>query len=130
MCSLPLSLSFPRSNLPLPLFHLSPCPRLDPGEWLLPSVEPVVSSPLLPPLSPFPSRSPSACVRAAPLRSPAPARLSSPPARPSGSPVRPLSHPGFRGPKPGREMSTKCARNKSYTYDDSWYRNRCHNINI
>jgi hypothetical protein len=33
-------------------------------------------------------------------------------------------------PKPGREIITKCAGTKSYTYDDSWYRNECHNINI
>jgi hypothetical protein len=33
-------------------------------------------------------------------------------------------------PRPRREIITKCARNKSDTYDDSWYRNECHNINI
>jgi hypothetical protein len=37
-----------------------------------------------------------------------------------------MSHPGFRGPKPGREIITKCAGTKSHTYDDSWYRNECH----
>jgi hypothetical protein len=41
-----------------------------------------------------------------------------------------LSHPDFRGPKPEHEIITKCAMIKSYTYDDSWYRNECHNINI
>jgi hypothetical protein len=41
-----------------------------------------------------------------------------------------MSHPDFRGPKPGREIITKCARIKSCTYDDSWYINECHNINI
>jgi hypothetical protein len=41
-----------------------------------------------------------------------------------------MSHPNFRGLKPGREIFTKCVRIKSYTYDDSWYRNECHNINI
>jgi hypothetical protein len=33
-------------------------------------------------------------------------------------------------PKPGREIIAKCARTKSYTYDDLWYRNECHNITI
>jgi hypothetical protein len=33
-------------------------------------------------------------------------------------------------PRPGREIITRCARTKSYTYDDPWYRNECHNINI
>jgi hypothetical protein len=32
-------------------------------------------------------------------------------------------------PKPGLKF-TKCARIKSHTYDDSWYRNECHIINI
>jgi hypothetical protein len=41
-----------------------------------------------------------------------------------------VSHPDFRGPKPGREIITKCARIKSHTFDDSWYRNECHIINI
>jgi hypothetical protein len=46
--SAPLPHSLPaQSNLPLPVFHLSPCPRVDPGERSLPSVEPVMSSPLL-----------------------------------------------------------------------------------
>jgi hypothetical protein len=31
---------------------------------------------------------------------------------------------------PGVNIITRCARTKSYTYDDSWYRNECHNINI
>jgi hypothetical protein len=31
-----------------------------------------------------------------------------------------VSHPGFRDPKPGREIITKCARTKSHTYDESW----------
>jgi hypothetical protein len=29
-----------------------------------------------------------------------------------------LSHPGFRGPKPGREINTRCAGTKSHTYDE------------
>jgi hypothetical protein len=29
-----------------------------------------------------------------------------------------LSHPGFRGPKPGREIITRCAGTKSHTYDE------------
>jgi hypothetical protein len=33
-------------------------------------------------------------------------------------------------PKPEREIITMCARIKSHTYDDSWYRNECHIINI
>jgi hypothetical protein len=33
-------------------------------------------------------------------------------------------------PKPGREIITKCARTKSHTYDDSWYRNEYHVIYI
>jgi hypothetical protein len=41
-----------------------------------------------------------------------------------------LSHPDFRGPKPRREIFTMCARIKSHTYDDSWYRNESHIINI
>jgi hypothetical protein len=36
----------------------------------------------------------------------------------------------LEAPKHEREIITKCVRNKSYTYDDSWYRNECHNINI
>jgi hypothetical protein len=39
-----------------------------------------------------------------------------------------VSHPVFRDS--GVNIITKCARNKSYTYDDSWYINECHNINI
>jgi hypothetical protein len=41
-----------------------------------------------------------------------------------------LSHLGFRGLKPGREIITKCAGTKSHTYDDSWYRNECHIFTI
>jgi hypothetical protein len=41
-----------------------------------------------------------------------------------------VSHPGFRGPKPGRKIITKRTGNKSHTYDDSWYINECHIINI
>jgi hypothetical protein len=41
-----------------------------------------------------------------------------------------LSHRYLGAPKPRREIITKCARNKSYTYDDSWYRNEYQNINI
>jgi hypothetical protein len=34
-------------------------------------------------------------------------------------------------PRPGRgHKITKCARTKSYTYDNSWYRKECHNIII
>jgi hypothetical protein len=37
--------------------------------------------------------------------------------------------PGFLGaPNPG--TNTMYARIKSHTYDDSWYRNECHIINI
>jgi hypothetical protein len=36
--------------------------------------------------------------------------------------------PEFRGPNPG--ATQMCARIKSHTYDDSWYRNECHIINI
>jgi hypothetical protein len=41
-----------------------------------------------------------------------------------------MLHPGFRGPKPGREIITKCAWTKSHTYDESWYRNECHIFTI
>jgi hypothetical protein len=41
-----------------------------------------------------------------------------------------LSHPDFRGPKPGREIITKCDGTKSHTYDESWYRNECHIFTI
>jgi hypothetical protein len=34
-----------------------------------------------------------------------------------------MSHPGFRGPKPRREITTKCAGIKSHTYEDSRYKN-------
>jgi hypothetical protein len=38
--------------------------------------------------------------------------------------------PGFRGHlDPGANLIIRCA-SKSYTYDDSWYRNECHNIII
>jgi hypothetical protein len=40
-----------------------------------------------------------------------------------------MSDLGFRGPNPGANF-TKCAGTKSHTYDDSWYRNKCHIINI
>jgi hypothetical protein len=34
-------------------------------------------------------------------------------------------------PRPGRgHKITKCAGTKYYTYDDSLYKNKCHNINI
>jgi hypothetical protein len=39
-----------------------------------------------------------------------------------------VSHPGFRDP--GVDIITGCARTKSHTYDDSWYRNECHIIYI
>jgi hypothetical protein len=42
----------------------------------------------------------------------------------------PCHIPDFRGPKPEREIITKCARIKSHTYDDSWYIYECHIINI
>jgi hypothetical protein len=29
-----------------------------------------------------------------------------------------VSHPDFRGPKPGREINTGCAGTKSHTYDE------------
>jgi hypothetical protein len=35
-----------------------------------------------------------------------------------------LSHSDFRDP--GANAITRCVRTKSYTYDDSWYRNECH----
>ena len=80
----PLILYFPCNNLPLPHFHLSPCPRLDPGEQLLSSIEPVVSSPFLHPLSLPPLVDPLPCVRAAP---------------PHAAPTRPLpGSPARRGP--------------------------------
>ena len=43
----------------------------------------------------------------------------------------PLCHTQISGaPKLGREIITKYARIKSHIYDDYWYRNECHNINI
>ena len=39
-----------------------------------------------------------------------------------------MSHPGFRDP--GANIITRCAETKSHTYDESWYRNECHNFNI
>jgi hypothetical protein len=30
----------------------------------------------------------------------------------------------------GHEIITKCARTKSHTYDDSWYKNKCHIFTI
>jgi hypothetical protein len=41
-----------------------------------------------------------------------------------------MSHPGFRGSKPGHEIITRCAGTKSHTYDESWYINECHNFTI
>jgi hypothetical protein len=42
-----------------------------------------------------------------------------------------VCHTRFLGaPKLGREIITKCARIKSHTYDDLWYINECHIINI
>jgi hypothetical protein len=41
-----------------------------------------------------------------------------------------LSHSGFRGPKLGREIITRCAGAKSHTYDESWHRNKCHFFTI
>jgi hypothetical protein len=29
-----------------------------------------------------------------------------------------VSHPDFKGPKPGREINTRCAGTKSHTYDE------------
>jgi hypothetical protein len=29
-----------------------------------------------------------------------------------------MSHPGFRGPNPGREINTRCAGTKSHIYDE------------
>jgi hypothetical protein len=40
--------------------------------------------------------------------------------------TRQMSHPGFGSPKLGREIITRCAGTKSHTYDESWYRNKCH----
>jgi hypothetical protein len=37
-----------------------------------------------------------------------------------------LSHPGFRGPKSGRKIITRCAGTKSHTYDESRHRIECH----
>jgi hypothetical protein len=39
-----------------------------------------------------------------------------------------LSHPGFRDPS--ANIIILCARTKSHTYDDSWYRNECHIFTI
>jgi hypothetical protein len=41
-----------------------------------------------------------------------------------------LSHPGFRGPKPRREIIAKCAGTKSHTYDESWHMIECHIFTI
>jgi hypothetical protein len=35
--------------------------------------------------------------------------------------------PGFKGANPS--VTHKCARIKSHTFDDSWYRNKCHIFN-
>jgi hypothetical protein len=37
-----------------------------------------------------------------------------------------VSHPGFKGPKPGREINTRYAGTKSHTNDESWHRIECH----
>jgi hypothetical protein len=29
-----------------------------------------------------------------------------------------VSHPSFSGPKPGREINTRCSGTKSHTYDE------------
>jgi hypothetical protein len=81
---LPHSVFLVQSNLPLPLFHLSPCPRVDRSERLLPSVEPVVSS--LSPLSPLSLLPSSPCMRA-PVGA-APARRAWPPAPARSGTVR------------------------------------------
>jgi hypothetical protein len=39
-----------------------------------------------------------------------------------------LSHLGFRDPD--ANIITRCARTKSHTYDESWYRNECYNFTI
>jgi hypothetical protein len=96
---------FPRSNFPLPLFHL-PCPRCDPMDGCRRSSSPEVSFPfpLLSPSFPFSllARGPP-CVRlpdsppvqpslAAPYARPSPAaslRATSPAALPTRSPRRP-----------------------------------------
>jgi hypothetical protein len=42
-----------------------------------------------------------------------------------------VSHPGFGGTKTrARDKIIRCARTKSHTYDDSWYRNKCHIFTI
>jgi hypothetical protein len=41
-----------------------------------------------------------------------------------------MSHPDFRGPKPGREIITRSAGTKSHTYDESWHRIECHIFTI
>jgi hypothetical protein len=41
-----------------------------------------------------------------------------------------VSHPGFRGPKPGRNIITRCAGTKSHTHDESWHRIECHIFTI
>jgi hypothetical protein len=58
-------------------------------------------------------------------RTPFPLGLLAHPAHLAPRPLPPLClcHTQILGvPKPGREIITKCARIKSYTYDDSWYR--------
>jgi hypothetical protein len=87
----PPPLSFPRKVTSLPLFHLSPCPRVDPGERLLPSVEPVLSS-SLPSLSSLP-------LRGAPWPSPSPDAAAPAPGARGTMPrcARPLPT-GARGP--------------------------------
>jgi hypothetical protein len=89
----PPPLSFPRKVTSLPLFHLSPCPRVDPGERLLPSVEPVLSS-SLPSLSSLP-------LRGAPWPSPSPGAAAPAPGARGPLPLaRAAPCPGVRGPCP------------------------------
>jgi hypothetical protein len=91
----PSHFSFPAQQLPpfsLPSLSTSPCPRLDSGERLLLSIELVVSSPLLPPLSHLP---PSP---ARPLASTSP-DARDPACRPSPRAALPAGAPLF-GPSP------------------------------
>jgi hypothetical protein len=99
-----------QSNLPLPISPLSHSlyPRVDPSERLLSSVEPVVRSPLLPPLSllPPPVRHPLVeplpdtrmwhCRGGSPRRSPRPGAL---PSRATPLPQRRGPQPRWRGPR-------------------------------
>jgi hypothetical protein len=39
--------------------------------------------------------------------------------------------PEFQGHQdPGANIITRCVGTKSHTYDESWYRNECHNFAI